>query len=208
MALTGWQLTKLLFGILFCFVGFGLLGPALIPLDDSTKKPENLQAFTRRQVYPEGTAMEIRPFPEKQTKEQRQNQVRFANQVYVKEFGGPYGSGKEYMQATKSQSSPGYGFRSAPPKQSVSTDKYDEYPAIAHRRGVVYRSVATKACSAEPMDTMVSMILDNCDAECTHDNGCLAYHYDFTTGTCKTFGTCDSLVDSGKNTKLFVKSKA
>lgn len=198
-------------------VGCFLLVGAIVALffafrgsdDEGSKGPENLQAFTRDQKYPDGTKSEIGPNPPTQSKSQYANNVRFADQVYVKEFGGPFGSGKEYMTAMKgsSQSSPGYGFRSTPPSTSLSTSKFDNYPSVYDNNGIIYRAIRGQTCTAEPMAHLMSMVIDTCDATCTKDNGCIGYHFNFTTGSCHTFGECDDLKKAGTNTKLFVKSQ-
>lgn len=183
-------------------------GPSKAPSKAPSQAPENLQAFTRDQKYPEGTKSEIGPNPPTQSKSQYANNVRFADQVYVKEFGGPFGSGKEYMTAMKgSQSSPGYGFRGTPPSTSLSTSKFDNYPSVYDNNGIIYRAIKGQTCTAEPMAHLMSMVIDTCDATCTKDNGCIGYHFNFTTGSCHTFGECDDLKKAGTNTKLFVKSQ-
>lgn len=189
--------------------GFLVIGTLLIAAAFIMRtKPESLQAFTDKQVAPEGVHFEAQPFPE-QTKEQREKAIRFADEVYVKEYGGPFGSGRERMVpiGQKIKSSAGYGFRPPPPPVSVFTNKYDQYPEVPTSNGVVYREILGSTCTAEHMSSSMSMILDTCDALCSHDNQCLAYSYDFSNGNCLTYATCDDLRTASANSKVFVKSK-
>lgn len=182
----------------------------LMVLAGTTTKVEKLNAFTRTQVYPDGTSMEIDAI-EPQSPEQRKQMIKFADEVYVREYGGPFGSGREYMQALKGggkiKSSEGYGFRPPPPDKSVFTEKYNEYPSFPDmKNGITYRGVNGKMCSEKEMDHYMSMSVDGCAALCSHDNQCMAYAFDFSNGGCKTFMQCASMKDAGKMTKTFVKS--
>lgn len=192
----------IVFVVLILAVGLGFLIQHWLTAE-VVKETEKLNAFTRTQKYPDGTEMEIKPLVQ-QTPEEKKNQVRFMDQVYVKEFGGPYGSGKEYMTAIKS--SPGFSHRQPPPKVSKSTDKYDEYQGFPNRHGVLYRGVDGQVCSSEPMERYMSMIVDSCDGKCTEDNGCIAYAYDFRNGQCFTYGECSSMKPASKLVKTYVKS--
>lgn len=170
---------------------------------NSGASKESLNVFTRTQKYPDGTSMEVQPMPS-QTPEERKNTVRFMDQVYVREYGGPFGSGKEYMTAIKS--SPGFSHRKPPPKISKSTQLYDNYEGFPNRHGILYRGVGGQMCSSEPMERYMSMVVDSCDGVCTEDNGCIAYAYDFRNAQCFTFGECDSMKPASSMIKTFVKS--
>ena len=176
---------------------------------ENQKATDNSQLFDGYQDAPGGVKPVPGPTPE-QTADQRKRAIKFADNVYVKEFGGPFGSGRERMvpMGQKIKSSPGYHFRPPPPAKSVSTSSFDEYPAVPTSNGITYRELQGQTCTAQHMSSSMSMILDTCDALCSHDNQCLAYSYDFTNGNCLTYPVCEQTKSASRNSKLFVKSKA
>lgn len=188
-------------------VALGLL-VTLLAVFLKPKCKEDMQAFDGYQDAPTGVKPVPAAFPQ-QTTEQRTKAIRFADKAYVKEYGGPFGSGRERMVPTgsKIKSSPGYGHRPPPPATSVSSQVFDEYPAVPTSSGIVYREVRGQTCAVNPMSSSMSMILDSCNALCSHDNQCLGYSYDFSNGNCLTYPTCDATKTASNNSKLFVKSK-
>lgn len=171
-------------------------------------KCENMQGFDGYQEAPTGVKPVPAPFPQ-QTAGQRKKAIRFADEAYVKEYGGPFGSGKERMVPTgaKIKSSPGYGHRPPPPATSVSTQSFDQFPVVPTSNGIDYREIRGQTCTTEPMSSSMSMILDTCDALCSHDNQCIGFSYDFSNGNCLTYPSCEATKAASNNSKLFVKSK-
>lgn len=196
--------------IVAAVVGIVAIGLAVVLLAVFLKPKckENMQAFDGYQEAPAGVKPVPGPFPQ-QTDEQRTKAIRFADKAYVKEYGGPFGSGRERMVPTgsKIKSSANYGFRPPPPNVSVSTQAFDQYPAVPTSNGIVYREIKGQTCTAEHMSSSMSMILDTCDALCSHDNQCIGFSYDFSNGNCLTYPSCEGTKPASKNSKLFVKSK-
>ena len=195
-------------GIFLVALAIILLAIFLKPKCKKKSTTENLQLYDGYQEAPEGVKTVAGPLPQ-QMESQRKRNIQFADQVYVKEYGGPFGDGRERMvpMGQKIKSSDGYGFRPPPPDVSVSSNQYDHYPAVPTSNGITYRQVQGETCSAEHISNSMSMILDTCDALCSHDNQCLAFSYDFSNGNCMTYANCDSTIPATRNSKLFVKSK-
>jgi hypothetical protein len=172
-----------------------------------------------------------------QTYNERQIQMKKASLDYLKQYGGPFGQGdlygdykkqKEKYQVElpefkdtikdggimagpkfqrKIKSSKDYGFLSKPPKDSVTTKAFSEYPSQKSASGpFLYNVIKSNTCSIQPQNIMIGMIVDTCDSLCSHDNQCMAYNYDFSNGNCEIFTQCPGLKKSAKLSKLFVKN--
>lgn len=113
----------------------------------------------------------------------------------------PLGSKKHVIKSSK-----GYGFRPLPPPKTVTTQRFNAFPAVQSGKRE-YRVVENNVCAAEPLMTKMDVVIDTCDAACSDDNGCIAYTYEFSNGTCKTYGSCDQTRPVQAMINLYAKSK-
>lgn len=103
------------------------------------------------------------------------------------------------------KSSPGYKFQSKPPPTSITSNRFNAYPPLQSGKHV-YRVVENQICNAAPLMKKMDTIIDLCDAECSNNNNCIGYSYEFSNGTCTTFGSCDSTSPVQSMLNLYVKS--
>lgn len=100
------------------------------------------------------------------------------------------------------RSSPGYGFRGAPPARPAVSRAFDDYPLADG----VYRVVPERECAAPPIETLLSVDRGTCAAACSADFGCIAFAYDDASGTCRRFAACAQTRPAARGA-LFVRSK-
>jgi hypothetical protein len=77
----------------------------------------------------------------------------------------------------------------------------------AFEGGEKYKVTTGRTCAASTLNHLTDMVIDTCQAHCAHDSQCAAFSYNFTNGDCRTFNSCQRLVQSDAKVQTFSRER-
>tara|TARA_R110002153_G_scaffold230215_1_gene383396 strand:+ start:723 stop:1496 length:774 start_codon:yes stop_codon:yes gene_type:complete len=93
-------------------------------------------------------------------------------------------------------------------KNNVKTSKYNKF---ATKNNTISDNSSdfiffkSKICNAKEQHSLLDETIDSCQVYCSRTENCLAFHYDYTNGSCLTFASCADLKESTKESEIYIK---